>query len=140
MIASAAVDAMSVCFLALCALAAVAGFGWRSSTPRAGAALVATTVGELEAVTHGMPPWPPVRLRLHELAAGFVLRAFEPTAIRIVGLCLVGNALVAGRFRTLPVGFAAGVLVPVSLPAALVLLAWERAPFPFPFPPGPVLR
>jgi hypothetical protein len=88
-----------------------------------------------------MPPWPPVRLRLHELAAGFVLLAFAPTAIRIVGLCLVGNALVAGRFRTLPVGFAAGVLVPVSLRGALVLLAavaWERAPFPF--PPGPVLR
>ena len=40
----------------------------------------------------------PVRFRSHELVAGFALLLFSSTAIRVLGLCLVANALLRARF------------------------------------------
>jgi DUF1707 SHOCT-like domain len=108
---------------------------------RAGDALAARTTGELGLVVRDLPQSAPVRLRSHELAAGLLLLLFSSNPIRVLGVCLIASAFLCDRLRPVPIAFAAGILVAVSLPAALVLaalLAWERAPFRF--PPGPVLR
>ena len=70
---------------------------------RADAALAARTARELGVVVCDLARSAPVRLRSHELAAGFALLLFSSTAIRVLGLCLVSArccARACGRSRS----------------------------------------